>query len=86
MRGHQNGQVVGAADFVQHIHQCGHTFHIHTGKRLIQNQNVGQRFQRQGQQYPLQFASGECTDTLIDEICSVDTIKAGQNMIPEFLS
>ena len=34
--GHQDGQVIGLADLVQHIHQGFHTLNIYAGQRLIQ--------------------------------------------------
>ena len=69
--GHQNGKIVGFADFIQHVHQGLHTFYVHTGERLVQNQNIGQRLQRKSQQHPLQLTAGEGANPLVDQIGGV---------------
>ena len=37
---HQDGKIISCPDLIQHIHQRLHTFHIHTGERLIQNEKL----------------------------------------------
>ena len=80
MGSHQDGQIVGAADFVQHIHQGTHALYIHAGKGLVQDQNIGQRLKSQSQQHTLQFAAGEGANPLVYQILAVDPIQTFQDL------
>lgn len=75
--GHENGQVVGFPDLVQHIHQGVHSLHIHAGQGFVQNENVGDRLQGQGQQYPLQLTAGEGANPLVNEVLAVYPLQTG---------
>ena len=85
MGGHQNGQIVGLPNLIQHVHQGGHALHIHAGKGFVQNQDIGDGFQRQGQQHPLQFSAGKRAHPLVDQILTVNPVQAFQNGLPHGL-
>ena len=72
MRGHEDGEVVFFADLVEHLHQQLHTLDVDAGERLVQNQNIRHRFEREGEQYALKLAAGERADALVDEPFAVD--------------
>lgn len=57
--GEEDGEVIGAANFVQQLHDQVFPAHIHAGKGLIQNQDLRNRLQGQGQEDPLQLSAGE---------------------------
>ena len=56
-----------------------HALDVHTGKRLVENENIRHGLKRQCQQNALQFAARERADALVDERFTVDVRKAGQN-------
>ena len=80
--GHEDGQVETLSDLVQHVHQVCLTLHIHAGEGLVQDQDVGQGLQGQGQQHTLQLAAGEGAHPLVDEVLAVDTLQTLQHLVP----
>ena len=82
MGDHQDGQIAFFPDLVQHIHQRLHTLHIHAGEGLVENENIGHGFQRQGQKNPLQLAAGEGANPFIDQIHPMHHIQTVQNHFP----
>ena len=79
MGGQQDGQVVLAADLVQHIQQLALPIDVHPGERLVQNEDMGQGLQRQGQQHPLQLAAGERAQAFVDQAVPMYPRKALQH-------
>ena len=75
--GHEDGQVVGFPDFIQHIHKGVHSLHIHAGQGLVQNENVRDRLQGQGKQHPLQLTAGESAHPLVNQVLPVYPLQTG---------
>ena len=50
------------------VQQLALPLHIHTGERLVQDQDVGHRLQRHGQQHPLQLAAGQRAHALVQQL------------------
>ena len=86
MGGHQNGKVIILPQLVQHIHEGFHSLHIHTGKGLIQNQDIGNGIQCQCQQHSLQLTTGECTDPLVDQFLPMNPLQTGAYMAAHLLA
>ena len=73
--GHQNGQVAGLADLVQHLHEKLHTLHIHTGQWFIQNQKLRHGLQRQRQKNTLHLTAGQIADAAVDQRLGMDSLQ-----------
>jgi len=56
--GQEDGQVIFGAQLVQHVQQLVLALDVHAGQGFVQNEDVGHRLQRQGQQHPLQLTAG----------------------------
>ena len=82
VRRHEDRQVEFFPDLVKHVHEKAHALDVHTGKRLVENENIRHGLKRQCQQNALQFAARERADALVDERFTVDVRKAGQNFFP----
>ena len=84
--GHKDGQVIGFADLVQHIHETDHTFNVHTAQGLVQDQNIGHGLQGQSQQHPLQLAAGEGAHPLVNQVLPVYPLQTFQHGFPQVFS
>ena len=83
MGGEEDGEIIFLPDLVQHIQQQMLSPHIDPGQRLVQNENLRNGLQRQGQQHPLELPAGEGADALLNQRLTVDPGQALGYLVPQ---
>lgn len=81
--GEEDGEIIFLPDLVQHIQQQMLSPHIDPGQRLVQNENLRNGLQRQGQQHPLELPAGEGADALLNQRLTVDPGQALGYLVPQ---
>ena len=78
--------MVGALQLVHRLIKRLQPVLIHTGDRLIQNQQIGLRGQRQCQQHTLQFAAGKRAQRALAEPLAVRSRQRGHHLFARLLA
>ena len=83
MGGEENGEIILLPHLVEHVEELSLPLDVHTGERLVQDEDMGNRFQRHGQQDPLELSAGERADALIHQGLGVDPAQAAEDPFPQ---